>query len=344
MKNKKWVRLILIVFFISSIFTAALNYIVDPFQQYRISDWYMVTGKKQRHVAPGLAKNFKYETVVIGSSMVENFDMKDIDNALSTKSLNLAMAGMSAHDMHFLLGTVIDNNPKIKNVILSLDIYELHGKFDRFRDESIPLYLYDDNRVNDINYLLNGQTFKYSVRMLREGVNQEIHLNNIWNWQGAIEYSKKSVVESYRSGRFNAAFKLSDYSYDFLKKSFIYNLLSYIEENPHVSFVIYYPPYSYVAYKDMLDKGWLPDAIKFKRYLADLNINNLKIYDFQCATSITTDLNNYKDITHFSPEINKYIISSLKNENHITTSDYYNDCLLSIEKSAALPFELDMLQ
>ena len=90
----------------------------------------------------------------------------------------------------------------------------------------------------------------------------------------------------------------------------------------------------------MLDKGWLSDAIKFKRYLAALNIDNLNIFDFQCATSITSDLNNYKDITHFSPEINKYIISSLKNDRHLITSDNYNDCLLSIEKSAALPFVL----
>ena len=340
MKYKTWVLHILLLFFISSTITAVLNFVVDPFQQYRISDWYKITKKKQRYVTPGLAKNFNYDAAVIGSSMVENFDLSYINKALSVKSLNLAMAGMSAHEMSYLLTTVIRENSAVSKIILSLDTYELSGKPGRFRNESLPLYLYDDVWINDIKYLLSLQTLKYSLKVLTKGRYQQIDLNTIWNWRDLRQYSRSSVVESVKSGNFNKGFKLSNYRYNVLKESFKYNILHFIKENPHITFLIYYPPYSYVAYKDMLDKGWLSDVLQLKRYIASLNIENLNVFDFQCVTSITNNLNNYTDITHFSPKINEYIISSLKIGKHMVTPDNLEECLRSFERSAEVPFEL----
>ena len=82
--SKKWVFKLLTAFITVSFVIMTINYIVDPFQQYRIATWYKVTDKKQRNVIPGLAKNIAVETVIIGSSMVENFRVSFINKEQHT--------------------------------------------------------------------------------------------------------------------------------------------------------------------------------------------------------------------------------------------------------------------
>lgn len=55
---------------------AWFNFMVDPFQQYRLAKPEHVRFPRalQRYINPGLAKNADYDFVITGSSMMENYD------------------------------------------------------------------------------------------------------------------------------------------------------------------------------------------------------------------------------------------------------------------------------
>jgi len=336
MKNKKWTGLLLVSLLVLIFITMMMNYIVDPFQQYRIASWYEITDKKQREIIPGLAKNIPAETIIIGSSMVENFRASFIDDELGTTSLKLCAAGMTAYEMQQLLNTIISNNHNVKHIILGLDLYALSGDVERIRNSGFPYYLYDNNPLNDISYLLNQEALHYSYKMIRENRGKVTNFDDMWYWGDDYTYSKKNVLASYDKNNFNSSFKLQDYQYDVLQKSFSFNLLPVIKANKNIEFTLFYPPYSYLTYRDMRDKKWLKEAFKAKKYISSLQEPNLSVYDFQCVTSITEDLNNYKDVSHYSPDINKYIISSIKNNRHLVRADNIDRCLSIIQNSANL--------
>jgi len=342
MKNQKWIYNFFKIFLGFLLIITIINYSVDPFQQYRVSDWYKITDKKQRDVTPGLAKNFTYKTAVIGSSMTENFLTSNINEELNTTSLKLSMAGMTAHEMHQILNVVLKNNSDIKQIILALDLYAFAGNKKRTRNKKLPLYLYDDNIINDIHYLLNKETLEYSIKILKNKKEQSIDMDHIWYWGDAYEFSEKSVLNAYLLKNFNSSFQAKDFKSKIFVDSFNFNILPFIHNNPDVTFLVFYPPYSYLAYKGMKKQKWLNEIFSFKRYLSSLNLSNLQIYDFQCESLITEDLNNYKDISHYSPEINKYIISSIKEKKHLITPKNIEQCLNIIQNSADKDFHLDI--
>ena len=48
-------------------------------------------------------------------------------------------------------------------------------------------------------------------------------------------------------------------------------------------------------------------------------LDNVFLYDFQIAKEITHNLNNYKDLTHYSQDINYWIIDQIRYNNfHLT--------------------------
>ena len=56
------------------------------------------------------------------------------------------------------------------------------------------------------------------------------------------------------------------------------------------------------------------DVINFKEYVSSslLDCKNVDIYDFQIANEITTNLSNYKDLTHYHQKINSWILQQMK--------------------------------
>jgi len=332
--HKRWVFKLSFLFLFFSFSIMALNYIVDPFQHYRIASWYKITSKKQREVTPGLAKNFDYQTVVLGSSMAENFEASFINKILDTRSLKLCMSAMTAYEMRSLLEVILSNNKKLDTVILALDLYAFTGKETRIRTDKQPTYLYDNNPLTDIFYLLNKETLRFSFRMLSKERGKASDFDKMWYWGNAYNFSKETVLSTYHKHSFNSSFKNSEYTKEIFIRNFNYNLLHLIRDNPKVNFIIFYPPYSYLTYKDMQDKQWLQEAISFKKYIFDLGLDNLEVYDFQCLNEVTENLDNYRDITHYSADINKLIINAIKNKKHLTTQDNINTCLHQMQKSA----------
>lgn len=332
MMTKVWVVkfFVLTFLFIGSI--GIINYAVDPLQQYRQARFYKPVFSLERYLNPGLAKTYDYNSVITGSSMVENFIISNVSSILTiSKPIKLCMSGASAHDIKYILD-VSFKNKQLDSVIYGLDLYAFSGTPTKlgFGEGSIPSYLYDDNYLNDYQYLLNIDTLKNVSRVLIKNRLQPhdplLNFDTMYQWQLQYknDFGKDNVMEQWKRWKKDQKnLVLDEYSYETLIKSFEYNFLPFVKKYKNTKFYIFYPPYSMLAYKDMQDKRWFKDGMEFKRYVYTTlkKYSNVKIYDFQVAKEFTHDLKNYKDPTHYHQSINKWMLLQIKDENYLLNDE-----------------------
>ena len=140
----------------------AVNYIVDPLQFYRQATWYApIFSQEQRYQNPSLARNWEYNTMILGTSMTENFVPSYVDATFGdgTKTIKLSISGSSLYEER-LAGEVALRTGQVERIIWGLDYASFRGGKELLHEEygPFPLYLYDENPLNDIQYLFNLST------------------------------------------------------------------------------------------------------------------------------------------------------------------------------------------
>ena len=192
MSSRKFIAFVGIFVFLIVGFVGGVNYVVDPLQQYRVETFYPIAydGDKERYKNAGFAKNFTYDSVVLGTSMTENFIIDEVEEKLNFKKvIKLCVSGGSAKEQSITLGTSINSNKNLKNVLWGLDTFVFVGNPDRLRQGmgTFPFYLYDTNKLNDYQYLLSIDTLKDSGKAIVKPYfkkNEIIYNYNImYQWQ-----------------------------------------------------------------------------------------------------------------------------------------------------------------
>ena len=83
MKSTKWIKIFFGLSLIGVLFVGGVNYIVDPFQQYRVKTFYPIAFTNERYQNAGLSKNFEYDSLILGTSMTENFILDEVEKKLN---------------------------------------------------------------------------------------------------------------------------------------------------------------------------------------------------------------------------------------------------------------------
>lgn len=319
---KRWLMICSFSFVICASFVMLFDFYADPLQFYRKADYKVYLSDNQRYQNPGFAKNYNYDTVVIGTSTSENFLPSYIDKRLHVKTLKLSMSGSTAHEQ-YLIAKVAFEHKKIKNVIWGIDSFSNSKKPNAVRDDYFqqvfPMYFYDQNIVNDFPYLLNINTIQKAFDVinlnLSNGTDPNGSLESLNNWNKYYKYGKKYVMDDFKQIDRRIALKYNDYSFANLKANIDQNVIPIIEKHKDTQFYLFYPPYSllfqqacYSRDKRIINNWW-----KVKQYMVNrlAKFSNVKIYDFQGALDIIEDLDNYKDSVHYSQEVNTAIIDKI---------------------------------
>jgi hypothetical protein len=319
------------------------NFCVDPFQIYRAATLYNFKIQNQRYLNAGLLKNYPYKSAIVGSSMVENFYISDVENLLSfPEPIKLPIQGASAFEINTTLNSIIENK-KISHVLYGLDIYAYSSDTTYTKNPSLfPVYLYDNTISNDLPYLLNFDTLKRSISSLKESYDADQiseNFQNMYNWQNfyKTQFNEFSSIQNYvklhngfkKSSKQNQSKIQKKFHFEILKNNFDIYALPLIQNNPQIHFEIFYPPYSVLSYQLMHEQGYFEEVIKFKHYIYQQfnQYSNVSLYDFQVAQEITTQLNHYKDISHYNEDINHWILLQIKNENFLVTNENINETL-----------------
>ena len=139
------------------------GWLLDPYRIFH-KPWfredYYTTDNAMRESAAGIINTGDFDGVILGTSMAENFSPAEASRLFGGRFVNISMAGSSIVERAAVLKYALSKKP-LSTVIFSAD-------WEKFRSASVDdsplapyLYLYDDNRLNDL------QIYARSLRPLR---------------------------------------------------------------------------------------------------------------------------------------------------------------------------------
>ena len=84
---------------------------------------------------------------------------------------------------------------------------------------------------------------------------------------------------------------------------------------------------------DAEQKGYLDIIYDFKKYIVNKvdDLDNVSFFDFQDYEGII-DLNNYKDTTHYKPELNDMMINHIYNNKCVVNSSNIDERLKNLDE------------
>ncbi len=304
---------------------AFLNWKVDPFQQYRLApaDLTRFPRALQRYINPGLAKNADYDFVITGSSLMENYDLADVNRLCRAKSINLATSAMAGFEQRKILEVALRHHAP-RRVVMTLDFNSFAPPIESSLPEiedPLPLYLYDENAANDFRYLLSGPVTMRALSILR-GVrmgNYSTDFNRAWNWEQEVTFSRVRALKDIDPANINRRFKQGPRTIERMHSSFDRNIAALIEKHPGTEFNLIFPPYSIVVWADFVQRGQLDVSLKFKRHVFRrvVSLPNARIFDLQWDRDIVENLDLYTDIYHFNPAINRRMLGAACNNDPV---------------------------
>lgn len=331
--SRKYIHIYIIGVFLSSLFLVLINLIVDPFQIYKKATFHKTIFMKGFYLNAGLIKSYNYDSVCIGSSMTQNFILNDLKTKLKYKKpIKLPISGGNIVEHYTVLKSALNTN-KVNNVLFGIDVFSLKNSENR-----LPKYLYDTNLFNDYKYLYSLDSLKRTLtypflHLTIPKSHPRLDYNLMFQWQhnhSESDFSRINVIENFNTIDINLDNDI-DQKVLFTERinNFKRYILSLVELYPNVNFTFFYPPYSVLSYKSM-SKDTL---VYFNKTKIEINkillkYNNVKLYDFQIEYKVISNLDNYKDLTHYHQKINLWMTEEMSKGNYLITDDNvlkYND-------------------
>lgn len=316
--RKRWAIFTLTAAILLLSLCALTVYLVDPFEHYRESA-ILPLYDQESYNNPGIAKNYDYNAVILGTSMVEMSHPSVIDECFGVSSVKLPMRGSHTAQMGWQLAHVLDTH-ELKLAILAVDAYSLMGPPDDM--EEIYDYLWNESVPDDVSYLLNLDVLLVRVpRMLRNlGKSTATKRDDMYQWTD-VTFSAQSVFDSF-SFQPQREMTDPDYRLERSTENIRRHIEMYVAAHPETTFKIYMPPYS-VAYWYVMTRGGLSEQqYRSRARVCELLLDypNVEIYDYSSRLEWITDLDNYFDYSHHSGAISDAIMRAMAaGENRVTS-------------------------
>jgi len=314
MKKKTWALLCLIGIVGAYAFLSAVVIAIDPFQIYRLATRYMppIDNTTQVYANAGIVRNYDYDSAIVGTSVTENFRPSQMEDLLGGRFIKLCTSAGTAYNHALLMDLAFDTH-EMKRIVYGLDVYSFIAELDETGSE-VPLYLYDRNPFNDVQYWLNRSVLgSFLPRCLRAwGKTQDDTLrDNMYCWAGRDEYGLAALYNA----QFSPVAPMRPIDPDMRKAMDNLNthLIPFIAAHPETQFDIFFPPYSAAEWSSMLSKGTLESMLNLRGLCYDMlsPYDNVSIYDFAAREDWVLNLDNYKDTLHYGQWINDAIVEQI---------------------------------
>lgn len=312
--------------------------VIDPFVHYHAPFFGLAAVETdERGQQIGVAANMDYDTAIIGTSMSENFEASWFNDGIGNKTVKLCMQGAHFDDLSRLLKVALSKDTT-KNIIFSLDNYIFLHVPEEF-PTTIPEYLENDDIKDDAYYFWNKSVVLYYLPLfILNNICEDYSADTAYVWAPRYRFDEYAARATYTPLRllqkrdeevFDSYFR---YAYQFLD-----GIVPYIEARPDVTFYFYSPPYSVLYWDDCVLRGRLTAEICAMNeiYGMLLSYPNVRIFYFQDDWDVISNLDNYKDYSHYSQDINHYIYECMRDGKEEVTRDTYFDVLLKFSEDAA---------
>ncbi len=334
-KTKSYALVLVGVALAGLLATAALVWLFDPYFHFHAPfEGFRYVLSNERYQNDGITRNFEYDALITGTSMTQNFKTSELDAFMGTTSIKIPYAGASFKELNDAVVRAKEYNPALTTVIRGLDLYQFETDKDYLAYDSYPTYLYDDNLLNDVQYLWNKDILTTDflslslIPTLTQAENTTFDAYSNWMWENT--FGAETVLASYiRVGK-NAEQDeqhLTEADKETIYANVMQNVVQIALDNPDMTFYYFLPPYSIVYFDDCNQQNALWYEIEKLEYAASLlvGVDNIQLYAFFEDTDLITNLDNYKDWTHYSEDVNSMILEAMAAGEHQLTAENYQE-------------------
>lgn len=318
----------------------------DPFYQYHafFGDRKAVLYDRDNQVV-GTVRNFSYDSVLMGSSVAENFDTAYLDSRYGCRTIKVIKASGSLADLLYYLDMAHEKQA-LKNVFWCLDMFALEASPEPTIPEGVspPAYLRTGTLLDDIPYIYNKEVLFEKIPLQFAYARLDKNTGgNAYNWAEGKEFNAARAKQVYFKPDKAQPPKDFTGAKDNLEKNLTL-LTQEIAAHPETSYRFILPPYSLLWWDAACMNGELEKNfyILEQTLPALLAFDNVEVYYFQADRDIVCDLDNYMDMIHYSPEINQYMFEQLDGETYRVTKENYADKIAEMRKLAKKITEHDI--
>lgn len=334
-RKKKSLKKLIGVIVAELMLVAAAVWFFDPFYQYHkpFAGLQAVLNDRDNQM-PGTVRNFDYDSVLVGSSLAENFDSSFLDREYGCQTLKVIKASGTLADLLYYLNMAQENH-SLRNVFWCLDLTALDAPTEpTLRESGAPMYLHTKAVWDDIPYLYNKEILLKKIpSMLALSYTGTNTGGNAYNWAQDKEFSAAKAMLAYDRNSLNITGPVEQQEISAEKQELLSEnleqLKAQIESHPEITYRFLFPPYSMLWWDCAYVNGEL--ELRFETLEQTLPLllsyENVEVYYFQDQESIICDLDHYMDMIHYSPEINQYMLEQAAAGQNRVTPDNYQETL-----------------
>lgn len=337
LQYKKWFYTTIVTIILSLFLIGLATYIVDPYFHYHkpIMNYRLYN---ERYINDGIARHFAYDTIITGNSLAQNYKTSYVDELFNTKSVKLTYSGAGYKELCSALERNISYTDQVETVIFSMDFDDLFRSADWQRYTEEPTYLYDDNVINDIKYLLNKNVIYrgvlYNVFMTLLGKESTTFDEySSWVYENGPEKACSSLLRIDEQ----SIIKQAPMSYEERERvigNINDNILRVINAFSEVKFIIIIPPSSIAKWAEYYSNGEIEKRIEALDQALSLILecDNVEVFAFVDAFDIATNLNIYCDRIHYDSSVNAYMVDCINKMEHSICENDYQDYINAIQR------------
>lgn len=328
-KSKSLKRLVLMIL-AEFLLVALAVWIIDPFYQYHgpILGDRAVLNDRDNQMA-GSIRNFRYDSVLVGSSVAENFDTDYLNSVYGGQTLKVIRASGSVADLNYYL-EMAQKERELNNIFWCLDLFAMTASTEvTLYGGDTPRYLHTDSILDDLPYLYNKEILLEKIPAMLAFSYQGTNIGGqAYNWSKGKEFSAVMAMRAYDRNAVSPEGQIANGDEAADRELVARNiaiLTEQIESHPDIQYRFLIPPYSMLWWDCAYVNGELEERfLSLEMTLPALLVyDNVEIYFFQDEDWIVCNLDYYMDMIHYSPEINQYMLEQMAaGENKVTLENW----------------------
>lgn len=281
-----------------------------------------------RYYNAELASTEKYDSVFLGTSLSENFMPSEFDRLFGANSIKFTFNGGRFKENYHLMRYVLSQQ---KLSFIVVEITEMGFAEQR---HPFPEELYRKNPL----YRIGNRFARYfslqgcltTVHELRHKANPMTR-DDIYAWKTIQEcneasFARHAFEDTPRS--FEHFKNRDDERIKQVKQRMDEYLIPFLEMTKDAKILAFFPPFHIMSYGEDKDTHL---AIKKMQSDVLLNYPNVQVYDFGVASDIIHNANLYRDLMHYSADVNSWMLKMMHEDSHRMTRENQNELLMKLD-------------
>lgn len=330
MSDKKWSITLISIVVLTLVGFAGMMYWLDPLLHYGPeSEPLTCYVYVEKYSNPGIAKHYKYDSVLVGSSIIRNTDVDLCEELWDCDMVRLSYSGASTCDMKTILDICFESGNDIKTVYWEVNQFQLNGNPTKPR-YTLPTYLYRYDHKEDVSYLLNLDIFyQFAYKDIKgtlKGKEMKAERRGI-----TLKYSTpiEEYVKQYKHAEFQGV--PVDFETDMKPnvKANVDNIENMVKAHPDTEFVFFVGPFSILHWDMEVQWGKFEAWMDAYEYAIGRLIehDNVRFYCYLQEEEIITNMDNYIEVTHYGNWINDKVTEFIAEDRKRMTKENYQETI-----------------